>query len=812
MKISYNRLKQYVDFKLSPKDLGEVLTGVGLEVESITDFESVKGGLAGVVVGEVLECSKHPDADKLSVTKVNIGSAELLQIVCGAPNVAAGQKVLVATVGCTLFPTSGEALSIKKAKIRGVESMGMICAEDELGLGTSHAGILVLENTAVVGTPASEYFNIEKDSILEIGLTPNRGDANSHIGVARDLAAALNVAYKATVSFTKPDLSSFEKLHRSSKEIAIAVTVENEADCPRYSGLSITNIEVKESPSWLKNFITSIGVKPINNIVDVTNFVLHEYGHPLHAFDADKISGNKIVVKKLAKGTPFTTLDNKELKLNADDLIVCNELSPMCIAGVYGGINSGVSESTKSIFLESAYFNPTSIRKTSTTHNLRTDAATHFEKGTDPNITIDALKRAALLIIEIAGGEIASEIIDKYPAKINDTELTISTRRILQLAGFEITTDTIKEILTRLEIRIAKEDGDNLYLMIPPFKTDVKREADIVEEILRIYGYNSFALPKKINSSLSFSPKIDTVKIENTIAELLAGAGYNEIWTNSVSKSKYEKDEKNTEKLVRLLNSQTAELDSLRATTLYSGLEVIEHNQNRKTTDLQLFEFGTTYSKSENTYTEQKHLSIFLTGKQTEDSWLGKSFDYNFYHLKSIVQNVLSKLGHHHFETKQLSENNFEFGLQLSNENAPVVKIGKISPSITKQFDLKNDVYFADFNWDYLLEKSAFNKPAFKELSKYPSINRDLAMIINDDLAFETIEKIAFTESKKLLLGVSLFDVYKGDKIEKGKKSYAVSFTFQHPDKTLTDIEVEKIMTRLMNKYEQELGAVIRKN
>ena len=786
-----------------------MITGVGLEVEDITPFETIQGGLEGVVIGEVKECGKHPDADKLSITKVDAGTGELLQIVCGAPNVAAGQKVVVALVGSTLYPTGGEKLQIKKAKIRGVESFGMICAEDELGLSDNHAGIMILDASVAVGTKAADYFKVEKDFVVEIGLTPNRGDANSHIGVARDLAAALNVAYKAKVSFTKPDTSKFKVQNSKFK---IEVDVQDTAACPRYSGITISNITVADSPDWLKNKLKAIGVRTINNVVDITNYVLHEYGQPLHAFDADKISGGKIVVKKLAAGTVFKTLDEKEVKLSAEDLMICDAEGGMCIAGVFGGANSGVTGATKSIFLESAYFSATGIRKTGTRLNLRTDAAMHFEKGTDPNITVEALKRAALLIAEICGGEVSSDIIDIYPNPIEGWRFSVSYEHMIKLSGFPIEKETIKQILNHLEIKIEKEENDEWQLLVPAFKTDVKREADVVEEIIRILGYNSFTLPKTLKSSLSYSPKVDTQKMENLIADMLTGAGFSEIWTNSVTQSKYEEDELLKQQQVKLLNSQTVELDSLRTSMLYSGLEVIAYNQNRKATDLRLYEFGRTYHKAEGKYVEGNHLQILLTGKSAEDNWLGKGTSYNFYHLKSVITNVLQRLGHSSFEKEVVEINPFTFALVLKNEGVEVARLGSIAKSVLSKFDIKNEVFFADLNWGYLLEKSQFAKTSFSELPKFPSVKRDLAMVVNEDLQFEAIEKIAVTESKKLLQEISLFDVYKGDKMEKGKKSYAVSFIFQHPDKTLTDAEIEKVMSKLMNKYESELGAVIRKS
>jgi phenylalanyl-tRNA synthetase beta chain len=808
MKISYNWLKNYVDFNLTPNDLGEILTGVGLEVEDIIPFETIQGGLEGVVVGEVTECIKHPDADKLSVTKVHVGNGEVLQIVCGAPNVAQGQKVLVALVGSTLYPVGHDKLQIKKAKIRGVESMGMICAEDELGLSENHAGIMVLPADTEPGTKAADYFKIEKDYVLEIGLTPNRSDANSHIGVARDLAAALNVTYKSKVSFTKPTITLGIAVPDKKR---ISVEVSDTEACPRYSGMYIANTTVKESPEWLKNKLKAIGLRPVNNIVDITNFVLHEYGQPLHAFDADKIKDGKIIVKKLPSGTPFKTLDGKEIKLHADDLMICDTGGGICIAGVFGGEDSGVTSNTTNVFLESAYFTSTGIRKTGTRHNLRTDAAMHFEKGCDPNITVEALKRAGSLIVEICGGEV-TEISDFYPNPTDGWRFEVSYDRMLKLAGFKIEKSVIKEILERLEIKIEKEEGDTMHLFVPAFKTDVKREADIVEEVIRIVGYNSFTLPQNVRSSLSYSPSVDAQKIENLIADMLSGGGFNEICTNSVTQSVFEENEALKHQQVILINSLGAELDSLRSSMIYSGLGVIAYNQNRKATDLRLYEFGSTYNKAGNAYQQKRHLTLYLCGKTSEHNWLDKGTLYNFYHLKSVVLNILNKLGHTHFEKETTESHPFNFCLVLKNEGIEVARLGSIAKSTLTKFDVRNDVFFADLNWDYILEKSQFVKPSFNELPKFPSVRRDLAMLVNEDMQFESIEKIAFNESKKLLQEISLFDVYKGDKIEKGKKSYAVSFVFQHPDKTLTDQEIEKLMNRLMSKYESELGAVIRKN
>lgn len=809
MKISYNWLKQYVDFVLTPKDLGEVLTGCGLEVEDITPFESVKGGLEGVVVGKVLEAEKHPDADKLRITKVDAGTGEILQIVCGAPNVAAGQMVPVALVGAALHPFgSEEKIVIKKAKIRGVESFGMICAEDELGLSAAHDGIMVLDAATPIGTKAADYFKVEKDYLIGIGLTPNRADANSHIGVARDIVAALNIAYKSKVTLTKPDISAYKQ---DNSNLTISVDVQDTAACPRYSGVTISGLKVADSPQWLKNKLAVIGVRSINNVVDVTNYVLHEYGQPLHAFDAAKISGNKVVVKRLAGGTKFKALDGTERTLTADDLMICNAEDGMCIAGVFGGAESGVSEITTTIFLESAYFTPTGIRKTANHHNLRTDAATHFEKGCDPNITVTALKRAALLIKEVAGGEVSSDIIDIYPKPIDGWRFEVSFERMMRLAGFKIDKQVVKDLLNYLEITIEKEEGDNWNLFVPAFKTDVTREADVVEEIIRIYGYNSFTIPTTLKSTISLSPKVDNFKMQNLVADMLTGAGFNELWTNSVTQSKFEQDEQMQQQQVKLLNSQTAELDSLRASMLYSGLEVIAYNQNRKASDLRLYEFGTTYHKIADSYKQNRHLVLYLTGKTLEDNWSTKAEKYNFYYLKGFVMNVLSRLGMNNFTQEYNETSPYSFSLVLKDEETVVAQLGVINKKTLNAFDIKNEVFYADINWDYLLEKSQFVKASFTELPKFPAVRRDLALLVGEELKFEQIEKIAQQETKKFLQDVSLFDVYKGDKIEQGKKSYAVSFVFMDTTKTLTDQEIDKLMSKLMSKLESELGAVVRK-
>ena len=807
MKISYNWLKNYLDFNLVPQDLAEILTNTGLEVESVEVFESVPGGLEGVVIGEIVECEKHPDADKLKVTKVNIGKGELLQIVCGAPNCRVGLKSPIALVGTTLYPSSGDKLQIKKAKIRGVESYGMICADDELGLGSSHAGIMELNAETKVGTPAADYFKVEKDHTIEIGLTPNRSDAYSHIGVARDLSAALSAVYKIDLPLKYPVNGS----PRSTVNSQLTTVSVDDAACPRYSGINISNVKVADSPDWLKNRLKSIGIRSINNVVDITNFVLHEYGQPLHAFDADKIKGGKVIVKKLPEGTIFKSLDGVDRKLSAEDLMICDADGGICIAGVFGGLDSGVTESTTNIFLESANFDAISVRKTAARHNLRTDAAMHFEKICDINITVEALKRAASLICEICGGEVASDIVDVYRNPVKGFPITITLTRINKLAGAEIPAATVKNILTKLGIEITEDKGDQLSLLVPTFKVEVKREADILEEILRIYGYNTIPIPKMLHSSLSFSPKIDYVKMENIAANLLTGAGFHEISTNSVSQSKFEQDEEMKKQQIMLLNSQTAELDSLRTSMIYSGLEVIAYNQNRKNADLRLYEIGKTYHKSDTGYTQKQHLTLFLTGADAEDNWLDKGAKYTFYHLKSYVDNLLSRFGIHQHTQSVVESLPFAFAGRLVVEDRELVTFGQIDKSVLKAFDIKQDVFYADIDWDYLTEWSQHTKIQFQQLPKFPSVRRDLALVVDAGLNFEQIEKIAQMEGRKLLHGVSLFDVYKGDKIEQGKKSYAVSFTFLDPEKTLTDQDIDKVMSKLMKKLETELGAVVRK-
>ena len=814
MKISYNWLKQYVKTDLAPEELGKLLTGCGLEVESIEKVETVKGGLQGMVIGEVITKEKHPDADKLSLTTVNIGTGELLNIVCGAPNVAAGQKVIVATIGAKLYPSTGEPFEIKKSKIRGAASEGMLCAEDEIGLGESHAGIMVLDADAQVGTPAKDYFKIEEDYTFEIGLTPNRADAASHVGVARDLVAVLNALSKDELqSLQIPDVRTFEVESTDSK---IEVVVEDTEACPRYSGLTIRNVTVTESPDWLKNKLKAIGLRPINNIVDITNYVLHELGQPMHAFDADKIKGNKVIVKKLADKTKFKTLDEVERELSSEDLMICNADGGMCIAGVFGGIESGVTNATTSIFLESAYFNSTSVRKSSKRHGLKTDASFRFERGTDPNITVFALKRAALLIKEIAGGEVCSEIIDIYPKPIENFKVPFSFEKCDQLIGKHIDIELIKTILTSLDIEIEHEGHDAHLLSVPPFKVDVTREQDVIEEVLRIYGYNNIEIPTALNSSLSYAEKPDKEKVQNTVADFLSNNGFSETMCLSLTKEDYSTKLKslNPEHNVKMLNPLSSDLNVLRQTLLFSGLESIAYNQNRKNADLKLYEFGKTYiaikGEEKTKYIETKHLSLFITGKKNDENWNAKAEAVNFYTLKGYVAAILERLGID-VKLNETHSEAFSHGLSFTWNKKTIVELGSVAKPILKTMDIKQEVFVADFNWDIVLEAVKKNKAImYTEVPKFPEVRRDLALLIDKAVKFEQLEQLAFQAEKGLLKNVNLFDVYEGDKLPEGKKSYALSFTLLDENATLTDKQIEKIMEKLMKTYQEKAGAEIR--
>ncbi len=814
MKISYNWLKEYIKTDLSPDEIGILLTDCGLEVESIEKFETVKGGLKGIVVAEVISKEKHPDADRLNLTTVDVGTGTLLNIVCGAANVEVGQKVIVAMIGAQLFPTIGEPFEIKKSKIRGQNSEGMICAEDEIGLGGSHAGIMVLDPSAKVGTPANEYFKIEEDHVLEIGLTPNRADATSHVGVARDLVAVLNAQKGEAIHFLDfPEVRLFKTDNTNS---VISVTVEDHVACPRYSGLSLADITVADSPEWLKNRLKAIGVRPINNIVDATNFVLHELGQPMHAFDADKIKGGKVIVKKLADKTKFKTLDETERELSADDLMICDADGGMCIAGVFGGLEAGVTAETKNIFLESAYFNASSVRKSSKRHGLKTDASFRFERGTDPNITVYALKRAALLIKEIAGGSIASEIIDIYPTPIEHFKVPFSFEKCEQLIGKKIELELVKNIITSLGIEIEHEGNDALLLSVPPFKVDVTREQDVIEEVLRIYGYNNIEIPTVLNSSLSFAEKPDKEKIQNVISDLLTNNGFSEMMCLSLTKGEYatKLSSLSDDRSVAMMNPLSSDLNVLRQTLLFSGLETIAYNQNRRNADLKLYEFGKTYIaiKGETTkYIETKHLSVFITGRKQEESWNATNDTMTLYTLKGNVKNVLERLGIKDFKLAALNSDTFSQGLSFSHNKKIVVEFGEIAKSLSsKLMDIKMPVFYADFNWDLVLDAMKNSSTMYSEVPKFPEVRRDLALLIDKVVQFDQLEQLAYQSEKSLLKNVNLFDVYEGDKLPDGKKSYALSFILQDENATLTDKQIEKIMEKLMKTYQEKVGAEIR--
>lgn len=808
MQISYNWLKQFLKTDWTPEQTSELLTDLGLEVEGIKTYQSVKGGLEGVVVGEVLTCIKHPNADKLKITTVNVGGEAPLQIVCGAPNVAAGQKVPVATIGTTLYTDDGESWTIKKGKIRGEESHGMICAEDELGLGKSHDGILVLDDKIKVGTLTADIFNIENDHVFEIGLTPNRADAMSHLGTARDLKAGL-VQKDVNLELITPSVSAFNVENRTLK---IDVDVINKDLAPRYCGVTISGLKVAESPAWLQHRLKAIGLSPINNIVDTTNYVLHDLGQPLHAFDAVKISGNKIEVKTLKAGTKFITLDGIQRELHEDDLMICDNDKPMCIAGVFGGINSGVTESTTSIFLESAYFNPVSIRKSAKRHGLNTDASFRFERGIDPTICEYALKRAALLIQEIAGGEITSDIIDVYPNKIKDFEVRLSFENAEKLIGEEIPKETIKVILTSLDIKVNNVTETGLGLTVPAYRNDVQRESDVIEEILRVYGYNNIKTSEKLNASISSSTRFEDYKIQNIVGNQLASQGFFEILSNSLTTPNYValSEQLKEEHNITMLNPLSYDLSVLRQSLLFSGLEAVSFNINRKRSDLKLFEFGKTYHGYDDKREEFKHLSVFITGNQTSENWHGDNKKTDFFIMKGIIVSILERLGISRFNESPIKNDLFAEGISFGLGKNKLVDFGLVKKPILKHFDILQDVIYADFNWDSILDVIKHNKIKFKVIPKYPEVRRDFALLLDDNVTFESIYKIAKQSEKQLLRNVNLFDVYQGKNLPKGKKSYAVSFTLQDENKTLTDKQIEKIMGKLQSNFEKQLGAELR--
>ena len=816
MNISYSWLKDYIDIDLSPEEIAKILTQIGLEVGGIEEVETVKGGMNGLVIGEVVTCEPHPNSDHLSKTTVNIGAGELLPIVCGAPNVAAGQKVVVATVGTTMYMGKDEFM-IKKSKIRGEVSEGMICAEDEIGIGTDHAGIIVLPENAQVGMPAKDYYNIQSDWCIEVDLTPNRIDAASHIGVARDLAAFLRNTIEQ--GYKKPSVEGFKV---DNHNLEIPVEVKNPEACPRYSGVTISGVTIKESPEWLKRRLKTIGLSPINNVVDVTNYVLYEAGQPLHAFDADEIKGGKVVVRTLNSGTKFVTLDGVERLLNENDLMICNTEDGMCIGGVFGGLTSGVKDSTTNIFLESACFDPVFIRKTARRHGLNTDASFRFERGTDPNGVIYALKRAAMLIKEVAGGTISSEIVDIYPEPISHFKVDVSYHNIKRLIGKELGKETIKNILTSLEINIEKETETGLSLLVPPYRVDVKREADVIEEILRIYGYNNVEIPTQVNASLQTAEKPDPNQVKNLVAEMLTAQGFNEIWSNSLTKAGYYEglNQYGDAQTVKLLNPLSADLNGMRQTLLFGGLECVAFNANRQNKNLRMYEFGNCYfykgtelkDHPEKNYREEEHLGLFVTGAKENESWSGKQQLTSFFSLKTYAENILKRLGFsiEQLQVNEVSDELFAEGLSYSGNNKTLVNVGIVTKKWLKKFDVDAPVYYADFNWDNVLILHKKHKVLFEELPKFPAVRRDLALLIDKSVKFSKIKELAYYTDRKILREVDLFDVYEGKGVPDGKKSYAVSFILRDDKATLNDKQIEKTMQKLIETYKKELGAELR--
>lgn len=811
MRISYNWLKQFIKTNLKAEEISEILTDLGLEVEGVDKFESLKGGLQGVVVGHVLTCEQHTNADKLKVTTVDLGNGEApVQIVCGAPNVAVGQKVPVATIGTKLYDKEGNAFEIKKGRIRGEESHGMICAEDELGLGESHDGIMILAEDLKPGTPAAKIFNIETDEVFEIGLTPNRADAMSHFGVARDLRAGL-VQKENNTNFEiiTPSVSNFKVDKRTLK---IDISVEADKLAPRYCGVTISGIEVKPSPSWLQNRLKAIGLTPKNNVVDVTNYVLHELGQPLHAFDAAKIKGNKVVVKTVKAGTKFTTLDDVERTLDAEDLMICHAEGPMCIAGVFGGKDSGVTETTSSIFLESAYFNPVSIRKSAKRHALNTDASFRFERGIDPTITEYALKRAALLIQEVAGGEITSDVVDIFPKKIEDFQVFLTFDKIKRVIGEEIPKEVIKKILVSLDIKVNNVTEAGLGLVIPSYRVDVQREIDVIEEILRVYGYNNIKFSQKLNATIANSSRTEEFKVQNIVANQLCSLGFNEMMANSLTKPEYVSlsSSLKEEFTVKMLNPLSNDLSVMRQSMLFSALEAVSFNINRRKTDLKLFEFGKTYHKLPSGYDENKHLTLTVSGNRSDESWTNTQQKSDFFLFKGYVMSILSRIGlDEKVTTLPFEDAIYNEGLALAIGKEIILEMGTIKKPILKHFDIKQEVLFADIYWDKI-QKYIANKIKFTDIPKYPEVRRDLALLIDNTVTFEAIFKVAKQTEKKLLKDINLFDVYEGKNLPEGKKSYAVSFTIQDENKTLNDKEIEKIMMKLQTNLEKELGASLR--
>jgi len=819
MNISYNWLKQYINIDVTPDELSKALTSIGLEVGSVEEVQTIKGGLEGLVIGEVMTCGVHENSDHLHVTTVNVGTGEPLQIVCGAPNVAAGQKVVVATVGTKLY-SGDESFSIKRSKIRGVESLGMICAEDEIGIGTSHDGIIVLPAEAQVGMLAKDYYGIKSDTLLEVDITPNRIDAASHFGVARDLAAFFALKDK-TVKLLKPSVDAFAV---QNTKLNVPVTVENTEACPRYSAVTISGVKVTESPEWLKDRLQIIGLRPINNIVDITNFVLHELGQPLHAFDADKIKGGEVRVKNLPEGTPFTTLDGIERKLNAADLMICDAGEAMCIGGIFGGLHSGVTEITQNVFLESAYFNPVTIRKTARRFGLNTDASFRFERGCDPTNTIYVLKRCALLIQEVAGGQISSEIVDVYPEEVKPFVVELSLHKVNTLIGKEIGKENIEAILAALGMKIVSKTEDAYVLHVPAYRVDVQRDVDVIEDILRIYGYNNIEIGDTLKSNLSFGTKPDSYRLQNLIAEQLTAQGFNEVLNNSLTKGANYTDLTSfpAAHSVKILNPLSSDLNVMRQTLLFGGLDNINRNINRKNADLKFYEFGNCYyyhtenkkdGESLAAYSEDFHLSLWITGNKRAQSWTATDEKSSVYELKAYLENIFRRLG---IEMRKLVIGEYADDLLsealtiYSRSGKKLAVYGIVHPKIRKVMDIDAEVFYADLNWDAVLTELGEHVVRYTEIPKFPEVKRDLALLIDTNVTFAEIEKIAYETERKLLKSVNLFDVYEGKNLEAGKKSYAVSFVLQDETKTLTDSQIEPVMKKLQQNFETKLGAKLR--
>ena len=819
MNVSYNWLKDYLNFDLSPDETAKALTSLGLEVEGVEEVETIKGGLKGLVIGEVLTCVEHENSDHLHVTTVNLGEAEPSQIVCGAPNVAAGQKVVVATVGATLY-SGDEEFKIKKSKIRGVESLGMICSAQEIGVGTSHEGIIELPADAQVGMTASEYYNIKSDYLIEVDITPNRVEAASHYGVARDLAAYLkqnNLKY----ALSKPSVDGFSI---NSSVNGIKVKVEDTIACPRYGGVTIKGITVKESPDWLKDRLNVVGLRPINNVVDVTNYVLHELGHPLHAFDVKYIVGGEVIVKKLPTGTKFTTLDDVERTLDANDLMICNSQGGMCIGGIFGGLDSGVTEATTDVFLECAYFQPMSVRKTARRHGLNTDSSFRFERGVDPNDALYVLKRAALLIQELAGGQLVGDIQDIYPTPVLNPKVELSYRKTISLIGKEISKETIKSILVSLEIEIEKEEDDILHLSIPTYRVDVLRDVDVIEEILRVYGYNNIEISDSVKSNLSHQTATDRAyDLQNIISDQLTGGGFNEILNNSLTHEEYYLNSElyPAKNCVHLINALSSDLNVMRQTLLHGGLESVNYNRNRKNSDIKFYEFGNCYffdesKKSEDNilkeYSEDFRLGIWMSGNTVSDSWAAPEEKSSVYQLKAYVENILIKLGlQNRYVFEQVSNEMFSSGLLIKTRNQKELGcLGIVNKGVLKMHDINTEVYFAELSWTQLMKEVKKNTVTYSELSKFPGVERDFALLIDKAVTFAQIEDLAYKADKKLLKKVQLFDVYEGKNLPEGKKSYAVKFFIQDEEKTLNDKQIDAVMQKIQKSLEHQLGAQLR--